>query len=178
ESELKKPGIMLDRVWITKIAYYVPSFARFYHDKKRYAEERAALRVMYEFLGQRGPDWHFQWIDNLVLDGKLEQARSALAALQRDFPAHYKARLAEGLLLRAEGNREGALDAMIEAVQIRPDAFRPRLELAATYRAAGEPDHFKEELTQARKNAGTLRDLHLLQNRFPRDLQAVARQVF
>ena len=75
EDELKKPVIQYEKRWVEKFAFYLHSFAIYYHERGMFADEREVLRVLWDFLGFGGPDLKFKLVDNLLLDGKIWQAR-------------------------------------------------------------------------------------------------------
>lgn len=164
-DELKKPGIEKTE-WINKVAFYIPSFAMYYHDKQRYADERAALKLMYEFLGQRGADWRFQMIDNLILDGKTRAAHAQWEILRKTYPEIYQTRLAEGLLLRAEGRWDKAIQALDQAGRLRPRAFRPHLEMGLTWQEGGQRGKAAKEIQLARQKVRNLRQLTMIRRQW------------
>ena len=102
EEELGLPGIQNESAWINKVSYYIPSFAAYFHSAGYYKEEREALMVMHEFLGQRGVAWHLKMVDNLILDGKLEDARKKWETMKNKFPDFFATHLAEGLVFQSE----------------------------------------------------------------------------
>ncbi|PIQ97132.1 MAG: hypothetical protein COV67_05865 [Nitrospinae bacterium CG11_big_fil_rev_8_21_14_0_20_56_8] len=159
EDDLALPGVQRDSDWINKIAFYVPSFALYYHDRGQYGKERGALQVMFDFLGQRGPDWRLRMVDNLVLDGKPDEARKELDAMKNLFPDHYKTRLAEGLVLRADGDLQGSLRAFAAAAQNEDKDYRPYLEMAVSFRGMGEADQSRKARNHARARVSNLREL-------------------
>ncbi len=162
QEEMGKPGIYKTE-WINKISFYAPSFAAYYHQNKRYENEREVLQLMNQFLGQGGIDWQFMLIDNLILDRKLTAAKEKLEILQTRFPNHFKTHLLEGLLLRAEGNLEAAKKLLEEVVALNPNAFRPRLELGRVRQLMGDGDRAEMELDAAKKNVRTLQEWKQLQ---------------
>lgn len=156
EAELRQPGIQTEGPWIAPIAFYINSFAKYFHAKKRYEEERKVLHVMNEFLDVHGLGWNLRMIENLLSVQKISEARSYWEALQKRFPEKFETFLSEGLLLRFEGNPEGSLEAFRSAARLKPESFRPHLEMAVTYRELGNHGLSREAVSAATKNARSM----------------------
>ncbi len=165
-DELKKPGIQSDPEWANKPSFYIPSFADYYHSKGMYSDERDVLGVMRDFLGHGGPDWRFKMADNLILDGKITEARKFLEEGRALFGEHYLTPLAEGLLLRAAGDVRGSIEAIRRSADMNRTAFRPRLELAVSYRLQGNTSRAFAEKEEAEKRVVNLRQLKRLRRLF------------
>ena len=159
EEELGLPGIQNESAWINKVSYYIPSFAAYFHSAGYYKEEREALMVMHEFLGQRGVAWHLKMVDNLILDGKLEDARKKWETMKNKFPDFFATHLAEGLVFQSEENYEGAIRSFNRALKADPEAFRPYLEKSLAWLGSGNKEKTISTLRVARKKIKTLTDL-------------------
>ncbi len=157
-GELKKPGIERTE-WITKISFYIPSFARYFHATQRYSEERAVLKLMHDFLGHQGLTWLFQMTDNLILDGQTVLAEAHLEMMRERFPDHYETHLAQGLFHLALKEYEQSIRALKTAAAKNPSGFRPYLELARAYHELGERERAQEERARAQQRIRTLGDL-------------------
>jgi len=162
EEEINQPGIQRTQ-WINKIAFYIPSFAEHYHQTKRYREEREALKLMYDFLGDRGGGWWFKRVDNLRLDGLIKKAREEFAIMKKKFPNQFETLFIEGLLLREEGGLENSMTLLERAVALHPNTFRPRLELAKTLQMMGQKKRAADERDRAEKSIRSLRELRQMQ---------------
>jgi tetratricopeptide (TPR) repeat protein len=164
EEELAVPGIQNESRWILKVSYFIPSFAAYFHSAGYYKEEREALMVMYEFLGQRGPGWHLKMVDNLTLDGKPEEARKKLEPMRKHFPEFFATHLATGRVLQSEGNYADAIQSFDRALEVDPEAFRPHLEKSLAWLGSGNKEKTISTLIVARKKIKTLNDLKQLEN--------------
>lgn len=164
EEELKKPGLINEPRWIQKIIYYLPSFADHFHVTGRYKEEREVLKVIYDFLGQRGEMWHLKMVDNLILDGKPKEAEIYLRKMKQVYPNKYKTFLAEGLLQNSKKNFAGAIQSYAQASKIAPDEFRPYYEKSRAVWMSGNIESARENLKVAEKNMTTLKDLKKIRN--------------
>jgi hypothetical protein len=162
EEELKKPGIQRESKWILKIAHFLPSFANQFHASKKYDEEREVLKVLYDFLGHRGTDWHLKMVDNLTLDGKEKEARRLWKKMRESFPYKFQTLLAEGLLLKSEGDYQGAIDSFNRASNIEPDTFRPYMEKCYAWMALGNKEKTVLHLNLASAKMKTLKDFKRL----------------
>lgn len=162
QAEVNKPRIYQTQ-WINKIAFYIPSIAAHYHETKRYQQEREVLKLMYDFLGHRGPDWWFKRIDNLILDAQNKKARQEFALMKTQFPNQFETLFMEGLLLRAEAKLEESIKHLQQTVALKPGDFRPRLELAKTLQMLGKDEQAARELDGAKKNIRTLREWKRMQ---------------
>ncbi|MBI5427126.1 MAG: DUF2723 domain-containing protein [Nitrospinae bacterium] len=162
EEDLAQPGVAVDQEWLTLPYFLIHSFRMYYHDTRRYSEEREVLRLMNEFLGKRDAAWQFQMADNLVLDGKLEEAGRHVETLRNVFAGSPEAWMAEGLLARAGGAPEDSVQPFLKAAALSPGDYRPRYELAEAYRQMGEPERALPELDAAFKMIKNVRELSLV----------------
>ena len=158
-DELRKPGIERTE-WITKISFYIPSFARYYHAKGRYADERVALKLMHDFLGQRGLPWLSQMTDNLIQDRKLSLAEAHLEMMRERFPNHYETHLAQGLLHFANAEYEKSIQALQIAATVNPAGYRAYRELAAAHQQAGQPEKARQATAAAQQRIRNLKELN------------------
>lgn len=163
EEELKEPGLQRESLWIRKVIRYLSSFADYFHSTHRYEEEREVLKVIYDFLGQRGADWHLKMVDNLTLDGKKKEARRLWEKMREYFPDKFQTFLAEGLLLKSEENYQAAIDSFNRASNVEPDTFRPYLEKSYAWINSGRKDKSVLALNFADKKMKTLKDFKQLQ---------------
>jgi len=165
EEELAVPGIQNESRWILKVSYFIPSFAAYFHSAGYYKEEMEVLIVMREFLGQGGVDWYLKVVDNLTLDGKLEEARTKLKTMRKFFPENFETYLAEGLLLSKEGEWEKSLNSFRIAAEKKQEAFRPYFESADIWIALGNPEKAKRSLVEAQARVATLGELKQVRER-------------
>lgn len=164
EEELKKPGLQREPKWISKIIFYLPSFADHFHATARYKEEREVLKVLYDFLGLRGPEWHLKMVDNLILDGKKKEGKRQWEEMRNLFPEKYQTYLAEGLVLKSEEQYDGAIRSFNHALETDPDAFRPNLEKSLVWLASGNKERTLLALRAARGKLKTLKELKQIRN--------------
>ena len=160
EKEMKKPGFQYQRRWIEPIAFYINSFAKYYHDRQRYDDERKVLQVMHEFLDSRGPNWYLRMIKNLVLDQKQNEALSLLKNLKEKFPKSYEAHLSDGILLRSFGKPKEAVNAFTTASKLDSGSYLPHFHLALIYQNQGKLNEAKIQSNLAIGKIKTMRELH------------------
>ena len=163
EEELSLPGIQHDPTWIRKITFYIPSFAAYFHSAGYYKEERDALRLMKEFLGQGGVAWDFKMVDNYILSNELDRARQQWKGMKQKFPNHYETHLAAGILLSQEGKEKEGLNALNRASDKKQKAFRPYFESAKTRIVLKDFENAKRDLGQARARITSLEELKQVQ---------------
>jgi tetratricopeptide (TPR) repeat protein len=164
EEDLKEPGLQRESKWIQKVIRYLSSYADYFHSTKRYEEEREVLKVIYDFLGQRGADWHLKMVDNLVLDDNKEDARRLWEKMRESFPDKFQTLLAEGLLLKSEENYSAAIRSFNRASIVDPDAFRPYMEKTYVWIASGNKEKTAFALNVSNKKMKTLKDFKRLNN--------------
>jgi hypothetical protein len=163
EEELRKPGFQRESKWILKMIYFLPAFANQFHASKKYDEEREVLKVLYDFLGHRGADWHLKMVDNLILDGKKKEARRLWEKMRESFPDKFQTLLAEGLLLKSENNYQSAIDSFNRASNIEPNIFRPYMEKCYIWMALGNKEKTVLLLNLANTKIKTLKDFKRLE---------------
>ncbi len=135
ESELSRPNSGRDMDWLNNPKVWIYSMRDYFHDTGRYELEREVLTMIGTFLGQSGsPQWAFQYLDNLIADRRLGQAENLLEGMKKRFPENNLTRLGEGLLHRAHGRFQAALEAFRQADRLQPRSFRVQLEIAKTLR--------------------------------------------
>jgi tetratricopeptide (TPR) repeat protein len=156
--------LQLESKWVKKVIRYLSSFADYYHSTQRYKNEREVLKVIYDFLGQRGADWHLKMVDNLLLDGKKKEARAFLKIMRESFPDEFQTLLAEGLLLASEEDYQTAIQTLNHSSKILPDAFRPFLEKSRVWLASGKKENAIAILKLAEEKVKTLKDLKQVKN--------------
>ena len=131
-----------------------------------FADEREVLRVLWDFLGFGGPDLKFKLVDNLLLDGKIWQARMVWEDGQKKYSSNYQTLLGEGLLLRSEGDLQGAIRSLKKCVRVNPESFRSLLELSVSYYIAGDTVEAERTLQKAELGVKNLRQLKKVRNLF------------
>ena len=158
EEDMKKPDLQREHKWIQKVIRYLSSFADYFHSTQMYEEEREVLKVIYDFLGQRGADWHLKMVDNLVLDGNKEEAKRLWEKMRESFPDKFQTLLAEGLLLKSEEDYLAAIQSFNRASSFAPDAFRPYMEKTYVWVDSGNKEQTVLALNVANKKMKTLKD--------------------
>jgi hypothetical protein len=162
ESEMQKPGFQNQTRWIEPIAFYINSFAKYYHDRERYSDERKVLQVMHDFLDARGRKWHLRMIKNLVLDQKHEDALSLLKFLKEKSPNSYETHVSDGILLRSSGKLEAAVKAFTRASQLDSESYFPHFQMASIYQNQGKLNEAKIQSNLAIGKIKTMRELQLI----------------
>jgi tetratricopeptide (TPR) repeat protein len=134
-DELSRPYSGRDMDWLHNPTVWIYSMRDYFHSTGRYELERKVLKMMGGFLGQKNnPQWIFQYVDNLIADGRLGKAQILLTQLKEQAPESFEAWLGMGLLYRAQGQLQKALGSFRKAHQINPKPFRVHLETAKTLR--------------------------------------------
>lgn len=135
ESELSRPNSGSDMDWLHNPTVWIYSMRDYFHVTGKYDLERDVLTMIGTFLGRQGsPQWTFQYLDNLIADHQLKKANIQLDRIMKIAPESFEARLGKGLLYRAQGQLQAALDAFRQAEQLNPRSFRVHLEIAKTLR--------------------------------------------
>jgi len=167
EADLLQPGILNagNEDWINKIGFFIASFGDHFHDRAQYAEEREALLLQYEFLGARSPELYLKWVDNLILDGRLNEARLKWNEMGKRFGGRTEYKLAEGLILRAGGDEQAALDAFNAVLAGGDESYRPLIEAAVSRYRLGEVDKARELARLAREKVIGLRELYFIRHK-------------
>jgi tetratricopeptide (TPR) repeat protein len=107
----------------------------YFHATGRYALEREVLTMIGRFLGQNGnPQWIFQYLDSLIADRRLKKAKILLDRIKEKSPESFEAWLGEGLLYKAQGQLQAAMESFRQASHLNPKSFRVHLEMAKTLR--------------------------------------------
>ena len=149
--------------WITAPAFFLKSFAMYYHDTGQYAREREVLEIIFNFLGKKhAATWNFRLLDNLLLDNDLQNAERVMDKMRQNFPGQYDTWLAEGLARRARGEFSDSLVSLQKAADMRPNQFRPRLEMAVSHWSKADRINAQKELDAARERVINLRQLEMI----------------
>jgi len=159
EREAGQAGIVFHKNWINKIAYYTPSFAEYYKSRGRLEEQSQALRLMYEFLGQRGSAWRKDKIENLIASDRADLVNSHWTVLQDEFPASYETFIVEGWLKGLQGDLQSGLTAFQKAATLQPLNYEPHLEAGKLLIRFQKKDAAKLELQLAREKVVNLMEM-------------------
>ena len=162
EREMQKPGFQNQTRWIEPIAFYINSFAKYYHDRQRYGDEKKVLQVMHEFLDARGRNWHLRMIENLVSDQKHNEALSLLKFLKEKSPKSYETHVSDGILLWSSGKQEEAVKAFTRASKLDSESYFPHFQLALIYQNQGKLNEAKIQTNLAMGKIKTMRELQLI----------------
>ncbi len=149
QEDINQRGHDADLFWLYFPQFFINSFEFYFHETKNFSAEREVLHLTREFLNRKGPRWQFKMFDNLILDGKTDQARPHLETLKQQLPDHYLSWLAEGLIHRVDNKFVDALLYFQRARQSHPEKVRPYIELAITYYFLKEKEKALKELTDA-----------------------------
>ncbi len=135
ETELSRPNSGRDLDWLNNPKAWIYSTRVYFHDTGRFELEREVLTTIGGFLGQKdNPQWMFQYLDSLIADRRLGQAQIMLERINEKAPESFEASLGSGLLQRAQGKFQAALDSFHKAETLNPGSFRVHLEIAKTLR--------------------------------------------
>ena len=116
EAELSRPNSGRDIDWLNNPKVWIYSMRDYFHDTGQYELEREVLTMIGRFLGQNSnPQWMFQYLDNLIADRRLEKAKILLDQIREKTPESFEAWLGKGLLDRAQGQLQVALDSFRKA---------------------------------------------------------------
>ena len=130
EAELSRPNSGRDIDWLNSPTVWIYSMRDYFHVTGRYELEREVLKLIGGFLGKAGTiQWKFQSLDNLIADRRLEEAKALLGDIKIKAPESYEAWLGGGLIYRAQGQLQLALEAFQKARELRPQYFRVNLEI-------------------------------------------------
>ena len=161
-EKMQREGTV-DKKWLSAPAFFLKSFAMYYHDTGQYAHERDVLDIIFNFLGEKyDAGWNFKLLDNLLIDRDSLKAELALDNMRQSFPGQYFTWLAEGLAQRARGEVSASLESLQKAADMRPDGFRPRLEMAVSHWANGDRINAQKELDAAMQRMTNLRQLKMV----------------
>jgi len=170
ETELSRPNSGRDMDWLNNPKVWIYSMRDYFHDTGRYELEREVLTMIGSFLGQRGsPQWTFQYLDNLIANRRLEEARILLDQVRAKFPEQFETLLAEGLLARAQGQWQLALSAFQKAGQLDPQGFRVNLEIAKTLKDLKMDQSAQATLRKALEHISNVRELMALKQELNRN---------
>lgn len=126
--------------------------------------------------GLSAPDV-FALADRYVAAGQVASAETLLKGLTRDPDAEYRAeaRFRLSILLEAQGNKGAAIEQLKSLLDEKPNAGRPRLELARLLAATGDESGARRELRRAGA-AGLPDDVARVVDRFATALRS-SRQI-
>jgi len=111
------------------------------------------------FLGYRGREWGLNYLDNLVLTGRLGKAQLWMDQFQQEFPGTFEAHLGQGLLRTAQGRLQEGLAFFQQAVALHPQSFRAHLERAGTLRQLQKEPEARSAMMMARDRIDNVRQL-------------------
>ena len=135
EAELSRPDSGRDIDWLNNPRVWIYSMRDYFHATGRYELEREVLTMIGRFLGQNGnPQWVFQYLDSLIADRHLKKAKILLDRIKEKSPESFEAWFGKGLLYRAQGQLQAAMESFGKASHLNPKSFRVHLEIAKTLR--------------------------------------------
>ena len=150
EEELKRPGAGRHAAWLNLPHFWMDSLALFAHETGRFRLEEEILEVMTRFFGLRDAAWQLRRLENLLDQGRVDEAETRLQQLATQAPDAYETWMARGLVARRKGKGREAVRAFLEAARRRPQVMRPYLEQARAWLDAGNSDEARRALEQAR----------------------------
>jgi tetratricopeptide (TPR) repeat protein len=160
EAELSRPNSGRDIDWLNNPKAWIYSMRDYFHNTKNYELEREVLAMIGRFLGQNSnPQWAFQYLDNLIVDRRLEEAKILLEQVKEKSPGSFEFWMGQGLFFRAEGNFSDAIESFSQAASLRPESFRVYLEMADAYRELNDGPSVKASVASAGKRIKTIRQL-------------------
>ncbi|MEE8205798.1 MAG: DUF2723 domain-containing protein [Nitrospinaceae bacterium] len=158
-TELAQPNSGRDVDWINVPSAWILSMKMYFHDTGNYELEREVLELQRDFLGYRGRVWGLDYLDYLILDGRLGKGQLWLDRFQEEFPDTYEVRLGQGLLWTAQGRLREGLEAYRQAALLDPQSFRVYLEMARTLRTLKEGPPARAALMKAESRITNVREL-------------------
>jgi len=165
QEELSRPNSGRDGDWLNNPKAWMYSIRQYFHDTQRYDLEREVLATIGGFLGQNGNrQWAFQYVDNLVADGRLGEAKIFLDRIIKQAPDSFEALFGQGLHYRAQGNFQAALDSYQRAEKLNPRSFRVHLEMAKTLEELKMDQQAQAAFLKTKSYATNVHDLMLLRN--------------
>ncbi|MCZ6513711.1 MAG: DUF2723 domain-containing protein [Nitrospinae bacterium] len=159
ETELARPGSGRDVDWINIPMSWINSLRNYFHATGEYELEREVLEMQRSFLGYRGREWGLNYLDNLVLTGRLGKAQLWMDQFQQEFPGTFEAHLGQGLLRTAQGRLQEGLAFFQQAVALHPQSFRAHLERAGTLRQLQKEPEARSAMMMARDRIDNVRQL-------------------
>lgn len=94
--------------------------------------------------------------ENLILDGRLDEAKAKWREMAEGFSGSSPFHLAEGLIARAEGRPDAALHSFEKAMAGAPENYRPAIETAVLLLERGDR---KQAVALARRALGQAKSL-------------------
>ncbi len=159
EMELARPESGRDVEWIHIPVAWIISLRIYFHDTGEYDLEREVLEMQRSFLGYRNREWGLNYLDNLVLTGRLGKAQLWMEQFQQEFPGTFEALMGQGLLRTVQGRLQEGLAFFRQAERLDPHSFRVHLELAGTLRELQENDAARSAMMKSRDRIGNVRQL-------------------
>ena len=158
-AELERPESGRDRDWANIPSMWMSSMGDYFHVAGEYLLEQEALELQKTFLGDNGRQWHFLYLDNLILSRRLGKAEVVLEHINQRFPNSYEFWMGKGLFLKASGNYAEAMEPFNRAASLQPASFRPYLEMAVIQRGLNNKSSAQAFLISAQKNLQNLRQV-------------------
>ena len=163
ETELSRPNSSRDLDWLNNPNVWMFSMRRYLHDTEQYELEREVLTTIGGFLGQSGSRlWAFQYLDSLIADHRLGQAQILLDQIREKAPKSFETQLGTGLLHKARGQFQKALDSFQQAENLNPTSFRVQLEQARTFKKLKMNEPAQSAYRKARTYVANVRELTVL----------------
>jgi hypothetical protein len=160
EAELSRPNSGRDLDWLNNPKVWIYSMRDYFHETEKYDLEREVLTMIGGFLGQKGnSQWQFQYLDSLIADRRLEKAKMLLSRIEEKTPESFERWLGEGLLHKAKGQPQAALDAFRKAGQLNFRSFRVHLEMAKILRDLKMSEPAQAAFLKARSHISTVREV-------------------
>jgi hypothetical protein len=164
-ERIKRNRMKADTKWLSAPAFLLTSFAMYFHDTGRYAKEREVLEIIFNFLGKKNDaSWKIKKLENLVLDNDLQGAEQVLNNMRQNFSEQYYTLLGQGLVQKKKGEFNASLKSFRRAAGMRPNEFRPHLEMAIIYWSIADAGNAESELNEAKKRMINLRQLKMVQD--------------
>ena len=162
-TELSRPHSSRDLDWLNNPRVWMYSMRQYFHDTQQYQLEREVLTTIGGFLGQTVSRlWAFRNVDNLIADHRLDEAQAILNQIIEKYPKSFDAVMGVGLLHRARGQFQEALDAFRKAEKLRPGSFRVHLEIARTLKNLKMNEPAQAAFLRARSYVTNVRELTTL----------------
>ena len=159
EMELARPESGRDVDWIHIPVAWIISLRNYFHAAEEYDLEREVLEMQRSFLGYRNQEWGLNYLDNLVLTGRLGKAQLWMDQFQQEFSGTFEVHMGQGLLRTAQGRLQEGLEFFNQAARLDPYSFRVHLELAGTLRKLQKEPEARSAIMKARDRIGNVRQL-------------------
>ena len=159
EMELARPESGRDVDWSHIPVAWIISLRNYFHAAEEYDLEREVLEMQRSFLGYRNQEWGLNYLDNLVLTGRLGKAQLWMDQFQQEFSGTFEVHMGQGLLRTAQGRLQEGLEFFNQAARLDPYSFRVHLELAGTLRKLQKEPEARSAIMKARDRIGNVRQL-------------------